>query len=672
MNISQPSGSVTVVGIGGPAGSQGPAGQSTVSRVAATAMSARQVVRTNASAQTMAKAITDLRTLPFDGLCLGDVQSGASGNYHVAGPVPANVLQLGAGVACAVGVDATGMPVRAVDPTCVSAPNWLGTCDASGNVTVNPRRSPRLFILDFGADPTGASSCDAAAAAALLVIAALGGGTIEFPPGAFKFADTFGPLPENTHITGSHEGVTQLRFFGAGVGIQIGDNPNANVGKNVLIEKVDVQGYLDTGEADYPDINEVGLEVLGANATIRDCSFGGFKYQLSLDGAEVCWCERLHFDLEGHGYTDMLTDLDATGESAFAIRMGSFKFNFPQSANGLWVYGCQFANSRFGVLHNDGVGQYVSACNFEGCAAWAIITSATTVGWRDCIGESATIANFWIHSFVAPSTSTGLVVDHCFMDPSVPGILLDGTAALYGLSFINNDCSNFAGTYPIQNNGALVAPVTFEGSRPPGSGPSSGGFLDTLFSGLSGIPGSAVNMGFAAQAALDVQLFEYPAPLLLVRDGSKRFLEFGGPQTGTDGTWQDFRRLTSANTGTDNNINAETGSRFQVIQGASAANYVPLGIPDESSGIVIMTVSSAKVGDAGRNAIWEIWQSFHRSGTTLMLDGVPVTSKFVDNDGSFVSPTIAVASGSVVARVTGHPSFVSAWNVSFRVQTVGQ
>jgi hypothetical protein len=174
ITVTQPNTKVLTASVGGPAGPQGVPGQSAVQRVAAAPIAAGRACRTTAVGQTMTIATSDLRTRPFDALCLDDIQSGATGNFHVAGPVPANVLQLGAGVACAVGVTSAGVPVRATDPACASAPNWVGTCDVAGNVTFQPRNAKTYDVRDFGAACDGTTDDSAAVQAALL---AAGGAT---------------------------------------------------------------------------------------------------------------------------------------------------------------------------------------------------------------------------------------------------------------------------------------------------------------------------------------------------------------------------------------------------------------------------------------------------------------------------------------------------------------
>src|SRR5260370_40220587 len=54
------------------------------------------------------------------------------------GPVPRSLINLGAGYACSVGVNSTGVPVRVTDVTCVSGLRYLGHCDVNGSIIISP------------------------------------------------------------------------------------------------------------------------------------------------------------------------------------------------------------------------------------------------------------------------------------------------------------------------------------------------------------------------------------------------------------------------------------------------------------------------------------------------------------------------------------------------------
>ncbi|MFA7768903.1 right-handed parallel beta-helix repeat-containing protein [Streptomyces sp. NRRL S-448] len=113
------------------------------------------------------ETLQTLHTLPFFGIALKDAQAKKDVDVQIGGVVfrigNAAFGGLGPGKPCAVGVNSSGKlvranAVRADDPTkkdCISAPNWIGDCDASGMVTIRPRRDTRLNVLDFGAAGDG-------------------------------------------------------------------------------------------------------------------------------------------------------------------------------------------------------------------------------------------------------------------------------------------------------------------------------------------------------------------------------------------------------------------------------------------------------------------------------------------------------------------------------------
>ncbi|MBP0449017.1 hypothetical protein J5Y04_05600 [Kitasatospora sp. RG8] len=110
-----------------------------------------------------------LHTLPFFGIALQTADARTKVDVQIGGVVRIDGAVfggLGPGKSGAVGVNSSGKLVRANavrvrknDPTnakvCISAPNWIGDCDASGMVTIRPRRDTRLNVLDFGAAGDG-------------------------------------------------------------------------------------------------------------------------------------------------------------------------------------------------------------------------------------------------------------------------------------------------------------------------------------------------------------------------------------------------------------------------------------------------------------------------------------------------------------------------------------
>ncbi|MFD9396154.1 glycosyl hydrolase family 28-related protein [Streptomyces sp. NPDC060000] len=109
------------------------------------------------------ETLQTLHTLPFFGIALQTADAKAKVDVQIGGVVAGS---LGPGKPGAVGVNSSGKLVRANavrvrkdDPTkakvCISAPNWIGDCDASGMVTIRPRRDTRLNVLDFGAAGDG-------------------------------------------------------------------------------------------------------------------------------------------------------------------------------------------------------------------------------------------------------------------------------------------------------------------------------------------------------------------------------------------------------------------------------------------------------------------------------------------------------------------------------------
>lgn len=130
----------------------GSAGAATFQATAGGSISAGQALRTTTDGNVIV-AITNLRSLPFDCVSKAVATGGSLFDIQIAGPLDPGIANLGVGVACAVGVDTSGNLVRATDPLCVSAPNWVGSCDVYGNITIAPANRGHFDPIDFGAVP---------------------------------------------------------------------------------------------------------------------------------------------------------------------------------------------------------------------------------------------------------------------------------------------------------------------------------------------------------------------------------------------------------------------------------------------------------------------------------------------------------------------------------------
>ncbi|MFF2132917.1 glycosyl hydrolase family 28-related protein [Streptomyces olivochromogenes] len=162
---------------------------------AAQRINAGQAVRTTGS-RTVTPATAEaekFHTSPFFGVALETVSRAndpvkvqVSGLFTLRslGPEVGSAPRFGA-----VGINTSGQLVRATSKECVSAPNWIGDCDASGTVTIRPRRDTRLSVLDFGAVGNGKTDDANAIQSALDCAMRLGttdGSVVYLPPGDYR------------------------------------------------------------------------------------------------------------------------------------------------------------------------------------------------------------------------------------------------------------------------------------------------------------------------------------------------------------------------------------------------------------------------------------------------------------------------------------------------------
>jgi hypothetical protein len=119
-----------------------------------------------------------------------------SGSIVAAGGISTVTLpNLGAGLACAVGLNVSGVPVRATDPTCVNKLSYIGDCDSTGHITALPRTEIDWYVGNFGAvadsDGAGGGTDNAPIINAMIQSMPLTApGRIIFGAGKYRFADT--------------------------------------------------------------------------------------------------------------------------------------------------------------------------------------------------------------------------------------------------------------------------------------------------------------------------------------------------------------------------------------------------------------------------------------------------------------------------------------------------
>lgn len=164
-------------------------------RIAGAAITFTQAVRTTTSGHAT-PATANLPSIPFDGIALSSASTNNTVYIEEQGSINPTIFNLGDGYACAVGTTVSGFPVRATDPTCVSAPNWVGYCDTHGTITVRPKREERFDPRDFGAVWDGVTD-DLAAWNAMFTVAPRGA-TIWIPLGTSYVSDNL--LPDKAFI----------------------------------------------------------------------------------------------------------------------------------------------------------------------------------------------------------------------------------------------------------------------------------------------------------------------------------------------------------------------------------------------------------------------------------------------------------------------------------------
>jgi hypothetical protein len=696
------------------------------------------------------------------------------------GPVDPILVSLGAGTACAVGLTSSGAPLRVTSPTCTTGLFFLGRCDASGALFVQPRVAAEYCVADFGLVGDGSTPNEGAFEGMVQAMLAAKGNAIYFSPGDYLFESYLGPMPQGMSLlglggTGDYEAPwntagagSRLIFTGPGPGIlfdQVGSQGNTVSG--AVVRGLDIRGKLDTGNgasmvnttiksyktspkyvaatsplitvsgtplADYSwlvtilspmtfkwstdggatwsgtetitssfsatgtgvtvhfpsgsyatadqylwfslrNYNECGIEIIGdTDITIEQCRFGGFKYQISVDSAEQIWMRELAFESDyGHGYQDIATDLDSTLDGAFAIRIGSFKHAVGNAANGVFLSGCQFNNTRWGIYHHDGVNHVVRDCNFECSGGMAILLSPYCVTYEKCAGEAATVANLWNCSLGALGGITGLVIDGVFPTQKVP-LLKMTNAVVQGLAVRGCVLGEMSSVWPIAVDGTLGGGSVkgFIGDHGNVFHPSKPALLDVLNIPQQQIWGTSINHSTNPQAALDVVMHDYDRPLYRARVQGFTYQEQSAPHSLYGSATEQFSQSFSGDTAAVGARSA-TSVAWAKVSASSSAQIGAITVPNSGSGVVIATLAARNATDDTKVAYWRARQFFKSNGggTITLLGSATVEVADTSQDSGFASSVggspFTTSGSSIVASVTGHSSVTSSWNIGLEL-----
>jgi len=195
---------VRVQGPPGPDGPQGTAGVDAVQKTLSTdAVKSRVMVLDVANPGKVRSIVGAIGAAlaRFAGIATATAADGTVQPIQHTGPIDPSDKSVGAGLATAIGWDASGNLVRVNDPTCVSGLRHAGWCDVEGQIYLRERIADRYEWYDFGLVPdwdgtTGTDNLPAFTAmlAAMKRDATLTGGLnriqIAHLAGYFYFSDT--------------------------------------------------------------------------------------------------------------------------------------------------------------------------------------------------------------------------------------------------------------------------------------------------------------------------------------------------------------------------------------------------------------------------------------------------------------------------------------------------
>jgi hypothetical protein len=644
-----------------------------------------------------------------DGYALTWVNSNGEWIPKPTSPIYPNI---GVGLATAVGFNVSGIPVRITDPTCVSGLNFIGDCDAAGNITAHKRTAIQISVLEWGFDPNGWADNSARLETLFTYLRSTPTKEcfVHFPEGIYRFNSGWSSVPSGVWITGAGQGSavypriytgvgTTLAFFGSGAAITFNTNgTSANGAHRGGLRDLCIAACNPDGYASYPNISEFGVEIIGDNnVTLSNLRIGMFKYGISVDGSQVTAINNINFDMgpvpiyqqnggliNYPGYADMSTDRDNVGgafDSSVCLRIGEWKFLVAGSANSCWAEKMQFNGSRWGTWHHGGLGHTIRDFTSEQPGGYSVVDSVEQLDISTGGGEGYNlhgIAGIW---FRPGSLALNVSIDKVQFGSTKPAIQNDGI--IYGLQFIRNFVNAVNGIYfPLDGNGTYSDLHHF-GNLLPTNRPQL--MLNMSGSSGYGMAGTPINHASDVQAALDVSILDSTISARKHRSSNHTFIEERATAY-NGGTNQTYKRVFSSTTSGPAAVNGECIGWVLRYTTDAPTVISTVEILNRTSGWIEMIAVGNTFANDGNVAMFKIKQAFARedySLTYLILLGSPVLIETTDPfDGAYPLPTLTVVgSGQSVpaasavgigATVAAHPTKDINWAVTMTIHSTGR
>jgi len=252
--------------------------------------------------------------------------------------------------------------------------------------TVQAKLRQTVSVLDFGADPTGATDSTTAIQAA--ITAAPQGGAVYVPNGTYKVSDAL-VIDKALTIYGDGPG-KWIDSLGGSIITQ------TNVAKNVFTLKASVAQYA-FGQYGLNNVNFRDLAITGpssasrctrgigcdttvnsGNYHIRECTFTNIQVRFCVTGIElvgICYLNDFYSSVISQCDTGFAlyrgSALESGGQTRFfgttidLITDTCLRWNTDTGSGDLSLFGCTLADAAYGIISNEEAQLMISGCSFE-------------------------------------------------------------------------------------------------------------------------------------------------------------------------------------------------------------------------------------------------------------------------------------------------------------------